>query len=122
MNTWYEIIQSIMALGIIIFSLLSTYYGIRVLVIHVQRNNKLLSCCWITLIQVITQLAFAFIFIFILEELLIKGVNVITVGSFGSLFIRPIIFLNNVTVSVYLKTRFMREKNITKVEDYHNEQ
>lgn len=103
-----------MASGIIIFSLLSIYYGIRVLIIHIKRHNKLESCCWLTPVQVFTQFAFAFIFAFILEELLVKGVRIIVPLSFGSLFIRPIIFLNNVVVSIYLKARFIKEKNVEK--------
>lgn len=118
----FELFQSIMALGIIIFSVISTYYGTRVLFSHYKIHGKLLSCCWLTLIQILSQLSFFVIFFLILEDLIAKD-SIISFdpSNFAILFIRPVIFINNVVVAIYLKIRYKDTKNLLKIENLKEE-
>lgn len=119
METFFEIFQSIEALGIIIFSLVSAYYGVMVLAIHWKRHNRLLSCCWIILIQTISQLLFFASYTYILITS-IMGTPVIGPTDMGAVFIRPTILINNIIIAVYLKIRFINEKNIGTIREVKN--
>lgn len=120
MTTPLELFQSIEALGIILFSLVSSYYGIRILLIHYSLHRKLMACCWITLIQTITQILFLFAYIYIFGDLLLTGISITCPNSFGTIFIRPIVLLNNIIVAIYLKIRFIETKNKELKEDVKN--
>ena len=120
MDTPFEIIQSIEALGIVIFSLVSIYYGIRILAIHVSMHRKLLSCCWLTVMQTFSQLIFLAIYIFVLWQLLGRGISLLDPLGFGATFLRPAILINNAVVAVYFKMRYINEKNKKKVGEIKN--
>ena len=115
MDTLIEFTQGIEALGIVIFSLVSIYYGIGTLIIHYRLHHKLLSCCWLTLVQSISQGLFLAIYIFILWELFSPHNVIRDPTSFGTTFIRPAILINSVVVTVYFKIRYINEKNTYKM-------
>ena len=111
MDTLFEFIQSIEALGIVLFSLVSIYYGIRTIIIHSKSHHRLLLCCWLTLMQLLSQTIFLAIYIFILWEIF-SPYNVIRdPTSFGATFIRPAILINSAVVAVHFKIRYINEKN-----------
>ena len=109
MNAFFEIIQSIEAIGIILFSLVSTYYGTKILILHLSEHGKLLLCCWLTIMQTFSQFIFFVMYIFILSEI-IRGVVRDPTG-FGATFVRPAVLINNAVIAVYLKVRYINEKN-----------
>ena len=115
MDTLIEFTQGIEASGIVIFSLVSIYYGIGTLIIHYRLHHKLLSCCWLTLMQSISQGLFLTIYIFILWELLSPHNVIRDPTSFGATFIRPAILINSIVVAVYFKIRYINEKNTYKI-------
>jgi hypothetical protein len=87
MGATFEIIQIIEVFGIIAFSLVSVYYGVRVLLIHLSVHHKLMSCCWITLIQTLTQVAFVILYIYLIYNLLGRDVIVFrTFWNWGNIF------------------------------------
>ena len=119
MKIFFEIIQNIEALGIILFSLVSIYYGIRTLIIHASIHHKLLSCCWLTLVQSFSQFIFLLIYIFILWEIFWGGIIRDPTG-FGATLIRPAILINSAVVAVHFKIRYINEKNKKKIGEIKN--
>ena len=115
MNTPLELFQSFEALLIIIFSLVALYYAIRILIIHILEYKKLMVYSWLTIMQALVMFLFGFAYVYILVELLQKGINVACPQSFGALFIRPIILLNNIIATIYLKIRFIETVNIKRI-------
>ena len=115
MDTLFGFTQSIEALGIIIFSLVSIYYGIGTLIMHYRSHHTLLLCCWLTLMQTLSQTIFLAIYIFILWELFSPHNVIRDPTGFGATFIRPAILINGAVVAVYFKIRYINEKNTYKI-------
>lgn len=122
MATTFDIVQGIMALGIVIFSMVSIYYGTRTIVVHIKIYGKLMDCCWITILKTIVHISFGLIFFDILLRFF--GANFIYINpeGFSILVLEPVIFLNSVVNSIYIKRDFLEANNLKKLEVFKNGQ
>jgi len=106
MQILYEVVSVILAFFIIIFGSITFYLGTRYLLLTKVKKQY----DWIVLIQTVIALSWIIIFGYIAEEY-IRQTFVIPVGSFGTLFIRPLILFSVVTQSVWMSIRYRFEKS-----------
>jgi len=122
MATTFDIIQGIMALGIVIFSIVSIYYGARTIIIHIKIYGKLMDCCWIMILKTIIHISFGLIFFDILLSFFGANFVYINPEGFDILVLEPIIFLNSMVNSIYIKRDFLEANNLKKLEVFKNGQ
>jgi len=112
MEMLFEIIVIIEAFLIVIFSLIACYYAVRCVITHrSQHKERLHNCCWLTIMQSLLHFLFFLVYFYILVRLLLPNIPPTHPSGFGTIFIRPLVLLNSVVASAYLKMRFITLKN-----------
>lgn len=106
MEFLYEITSLIIALMIVLFSSITVYLGIRYFI----KTKLKRRFDWLVLLQVGVAFVWVIIFGYIAEES-IRVTPPTIIGSFGNIFIRPVILLSSVSVSIWMAIRYKFEKS-----------
>lgn len=101
----YNIASLSLALLIVFFSAVTVRFGIEYLLITKMKKHF----DWLVLLQTLIGLAWVLIFGYIAHGT-IFNTTPIQAFSFGSLFIRPVILISSLTVSIWMYIRYKFEK------------
>ena len=105
MEILYDIASLILAICIVAFSSMTVFYGVNYLIITKLKKRF----DWIVAMQIAIHLAWVIIFGYITYQTIVD-IPPLVAGTFGAIFIRPVILLSSVAASIWMHIRYMFEK------------
>lgn len=110
---WTSIISALMSLGIVVFSCLSFFYGLKNISLNKVAKENYPGIRHILPVAISAFYGIVFLYLLINE---ILGNVIISPYSFGSILIRPIILLSSVSQAISIRVKYYN--SLRKIKKY----
>ena len=112
---WASIISALMSLGIVVFSYLSFFYGLKNISLNKVAKENYPGIRHV--LPVVISAFYGAVFLYLLVNEVFSN-TIIDPYSFGSIFIRPIILLSSVSQAINIRVKYYNSlRRIKKYEE-----